>query len=270
MRYLRNVEDPYAGRLVTLSPTYTTNPHILASSLADLHSWPELAYPNSPPPSDDEHAPGVSGFPGATGLWYSQTIMGNRSGALGIRTSGKRESLRAKKAESRSETSSSATVTVIPATAPSSDVAKPSALKSSSLSGRAESQVDMVSEPDSPKPPEPTPPPPSEKPTQFIPRFKGAAEMEARRRIRMNARAAPAVPTKPATPVYVNPDLTSSEEDSDFGVREDDEDEDEDEDDVDSDFGDVEDDEFDPYVYCSVYRGSHVLQFRRGATHRGF
>lgn len=130
LSYLRNVEDPYGPRLISLSPSYTSNPYILASNLADLERWPELAAPISPAPSDDEGEKGLdgrtsrgatpqkpsglagvghhherngqdsakgedggrgrpSGFPGATRLKYTTTIIGgNRSGAFGLRVSG--------------------------------------------------------------------------------------------------------------------------------------------------------------------------------------
>lgn len=53
--------------------------------------------PQSPQVSDDEGTSGVlngrrahSGFPGSTGLKYTQTIMGNRAGVAGMRVSGRR------------------------------------------------------------------------------------------------------------------------------------------------------------------------------------
>jgi len=113
--------------LISLSPSYTSNPYILASNLADVGRWPELAAPSSPVPSDDEGERDLdgrssrgatpqkptnvgrhrerngqngdvvrgrpSGFPGATGLKYSQTIVaGNRTGGMGMRVSGKKAS----------------------------------------------------------------------------------------------------------------------------------------------------------------------------------
>ena len=116
--------------MISLSPSYTSNPYILASNLADIERWPELAVPSSPAPSDDENERGLNdhslrgaapqksgglanldhhrgrngqdgategnrgrgrptGFPGATGLKYTTTIMGgNRTGAVGLRVSG--------------------------------------------------------------------------------------------------------------------------------------------------------------------------------------
>ena len=116
--------------MISLSPSYTSNPYILASNLADIERWPELAAPSSPAPSDDEGERGVdgrsprgatpqkpsglanvnrhherngqsgvgdadggrgrpTGFPGATGVKYTTTIMAaNRPGAFGLRVSG--------------------------------------------------------------------------------------------------------------------------------------------------------------------------------------
>ena len=132
LNYLRSVEDPYGPRLISLSPSYTSNPYILASNLVDVERWPELTVTSSPAPSDDENERGLgldggsppgapqqsssglanlnhhhernghdgvtdgdgrrgrpTGFPGATGLKYTTTIMGaNRSGTMGLRVSG--------------------------------------------------------------------------------------------------------------------------------------------------------------------------------------
>ena len=110
------MEDPYGPRLISLSPSYSSNPYILASNLADVDRWPELAAPSSPAPSDDEGERGgdarsrditpqkpsglanvrhrherngqegvkdgdggrgrPSGFPGVPGLKYTITVMG--------------------------------------------------------------------------------------------------------------------------------------------------------------------------------------------------
>lgn len=116
--------------MISLSSSYASNPYILASNLADIERWPELAVPSSPAPSDDEDERGLdahslrdaapqtssglanlnrhhepngqdgategdgrrgrpTGFPGATGLNYTTTVMGgNKAGALGLRVSG--------------------------------------------------------------------------------------------------------------------------------------------------------------------------------------
>ena len=118
--------------MISLSPSYTSNPYILASNLADIERWPELAAPSSLPPSDDEVERGPdgrpsrgaaqqkfsglanlslhgrngqkndtdedgrrgrpTGFPGATGLKYTTTIMGGNRGATpGLRVNGSGE-----------------------------------------------------------------------------------------------------------------------------------------------------------------------------------
>ncbi|THH19606.1 hypothetical protein EW146_g1597 [Bondarzewia mesenterica] len=95
LNYLRNVDDPYGPRLISLSPSFSSNPYIIASSFADLDRWPEIAAPSSPPMSEED-ADGtrmrrVSGFPGATGLKYTQTILGpSRTGFMGMRTGDRR------------------------------------------------------------------------------------------------------------------------------------------------------------------------------------
>ncbi|KAF8531338.1 stress-activated map kinase interacting protein 1-domain-containing protein [Gautieria morchelliformis] len=102
LAYLRHVDDPYGPRVLALNPAYTSNPHIIASGLADHDLWPEIVMPATPTraPDDLDAAKGTqkdakrnSGFPGAA-LKYSQTIVGhNRTGAMGMRVNGKRGSL---------------------------------------------------------------------------------------------------------------------------------------------------------------------------------
>jgi hypothetical protein len=71
----------------------------------------------------------------------------------------------------------------------------------------------------------PPPPPPKEIPTHFIPRFKGAAEMEARRKIRMLARRqAPGVIGAPPRATAINPELSSSDEEGPLMSESEDED----------------------------------------------
>lgn len=85
--------------MISLDPSYRSNPYIVASGLADEDRWPELGFPSSPAPSDDESASSEypfrhGGFPGATGLKYTTTIMGpSRVGGAGLRVSGKRASI---------------------------------------------------------------------------------------------------------------------------------------------------------------------------------
>lgn len=95
---------------MSFNPRYTSNPYIRAAGLADTARWPELERPVSPPlvvqdlppvPSvnsnsngasrDDTSAPEAGIWPGATGLKYTQTIIGpSRTGGAGMRVSGRR------------------------------------------------------------------------------------------------------------------------------------------------------------------------------------
>jgi len=91
---------------VSFPANYDSNPYIRTAGLADADRWPELNYPMSPVPTPHEEvqfntrgghsaaAPGESSgkWPGATGLNYTQTIMGNRSGIAGMRVNGRRSS----------------------------------------------------------------------------------------------------------------------------------------------------------------------------------
>jgi hypothetical protein len=192
LSYLRNVDDPYGPRIIALSPSYTANPYVLAASLADTARWPELDHPNSPPISDDEHS---SEDKPPRPIRHHQTIMANRSGALGMRVSGRR----------------------------ASTLAQPDPDTADAIASVANDPLDT--------------------PAQFIPKFKGAAEMEARRKLRMLARRGQASHPKHASDVnkHLNPELSSSDDD----ILEDD--------DNDDDFdlmGDDMDegDEFDPYA----------------------
>ena len=225
LSYLRNVDDPYGGRIISLSPSYTSNPYVLAASLADTARWPELDHPSSPPISDDEHSaedkpPG----PPAT-LRHHQTIMGNRSGALGMRVTGRRASSSRRASQLAQPDPSPALSRLGPA---DPDVA-------SSLPSRSSHKDDP-------------PPDPPAKEIQFIPKFKGAAEMEARRKLRMLARRGQASANpKHASDVtkYLNPELSSSD-DADGTLEDDDNDDDFDLVDRGDDMD--EGDEFDPYA----------------------
>lgn len=114
--------------------------------------------------------------------------MGGKSGALGLRVSGKRASLSKRHSRGHSKTNSEVTTIAPIVTKPAEETTK----------------------------------------VQFIPTFKGAAEMEARRRVRMQAMGArrgpqPAVETSPTSikppPTIItenlDPELSSSDEDED-------------------------------------------------------
>ncbi|KAJ7221864.1 stress-activated map kinase interacting protein 1-domain-containing protein [Mycena haematopus] len=223
LSYLRDVDDPYGARLITLAPAYNSNSYIIAASLNDIDRWPELAMPSSPQLSDDERP---SGFPGARGLNYTKTIMGGRTGGLGLRVNGKRAS-----------TSKRLSMTGIQRQgkdflvqgAPNSSIAGSSSLAEKTDTWAKAPDVDITpgSRPDlQVKIQEPTvaEEAPVAKVVQFIPKFKGAAEMAARRQVRLAARRGPggAAPAAPAAVL----DFSSSDEeeniaddssDSDFG-----------------------------------------------------
>ncbi|KII84683.1 hypothetical protein PLICRDRAFT_57646 [Plicaturopsis crispa FD-325 SS-3] len=266
LSYLRNVDDPYGPRIMSLNQHYNSNPYILAASLADSDRWPELAMPSSPQPSDDEHEqrsePNASGFPGAPRLKYTQTIVGpSHGGAMGMRVSGSRRSSTVSKRDSRTPRQSLApnALNNDSGPIPEADVAT-GAPPSMSIGERGAAESSWVNVPDKDKLPalsprpivedksEDPPPAPPAKEVQFIPKFKGAAEMEARRRVRMQARVAPAVAEvkpPPPPPIALNPEFSSSDEDeSDNEIL------DEDADDFDDDFdladGDSDEDDFDP------------------------
>jgi hypothetical protein len=209
------VDDPYSNRLIAMSSSYNSNPYILAASLADVNRWPELAMPSSPQLSETE-AERSSGFPGASDLKYTQTIMGSKSGGMGLRVSGRRSSLKRVSGTPRQE-----------------DVKN--FLTDNSLNHDTTISQDQnnsnVAEA-------------SAKVVQFIPRFKGAAEMEARRRIRMLARKGPVSADLPSQQVPSSNPEPSSSSSSEMMV-------DETEDDFEgmASGNDSDDDEFDPLVH---------------------
>ncbi|KAG6841336.1 hypothetical protein C0991_012161 [Blastosporella zonata] len=198
LSYLRDVEDIYGPRLITLDPSYNSNPFILAASLADTERWPEISMPTSPQVSEDEQER-PSGFPGAR-LKHTQTIMGGRTGGLGMRVHGKKASISRRLSgtpqdmEVKNFISKNAPVqegilsSSVPVTSstplvkslPNEKFVEPASLD---VRVQAPSAVEEA---------------PVQKVVQFIPKFKGAAEMEARRKVRMAARRGPggAVPAQ--------------------------------------------------------------------------
>ncbi|KAJ6500564.1 stress-activated map kinase interacting protein 1-domain-containing protein [Mycena sanguinolenta] len=214
LSYLRGVDDPYRGRLITLAPAYNSNSYIIAASLNDIDQWPELAIPSSPQLSDDEHP---SALPGARGLNYTKTIMGGRTGGLGLRVNGKRAS-----------TSKRMSMNGTPRGVPNDSIAGSSLAEKPDVWVKVPGvDVTSGSVPDlQVKIQEPTvaEEAPVAKAVQFIPKFKGAAEMEARRRVRMAARRGPGG-AAPAPPPVLDFSSSSDEEDniaddssdSDFG-----------------------------------------------------
>jgi len=218
LSYLREVDDPYGPRIISLDPAYQQNPYILAAGLADVDRWPGLALPSSPNVSEDEQERPL-GLPGAR-LKHTQTIMGGRSGGLGLRVNGKRVST-SKRASGvlhqqdlKNFLSDNAPVQEALSTVP---IAK--TLAHSAPEG--ESWIN-IEDSDGEGSPEPTiqvhqAPAPEELPVakivQFIPKFKGAAEMEARRRVRMAARRGPGGLPAAQPPPPPSLDFSSSSDD---------------------------------------------------------
>ncbi|VDC07496.1 unnamed protein product [Peniophora sp. CBMAI 1063] len=231
LNYLRNVDDPYGQRLISFSPFYASNPYVAAAHLSDTDRWPELHASSSPSISDDEADPAASnnnhrrrsGFPGATGLKYSATIMpGTRQSGLGMSVRGRRPDLTGKRLSRISKRGSTGSTpnspTVIPA---SENTPEPTGVNITSASplDTAQKEPEVVV---APPPPAPAPVVPG-----FVPKFKGAAEMDARRRLRLQARqgavaaaAAPRVTPDPNRSL-VDFDSSSSEEESTADFEED-------------------------------------------------
>jgi len=175
--------------------------------------------PISPDLSEDEQERPM-GFPGSR-LKHTQTIMGGRSGGLGLRINAKRSSTSKRisgtprQFDVKNFISDKAPVQqALSTTAPTPPTLVQSAPGTGSWIKIQDSDDDQI-------PPEPTiqkpqsvlpEQPPVVKVVQFIPKFKGAAEMEARRRARMAARRGPAgtVARAPPPPTL---DFSSSSED---------------------------------------------------------
>ncbi|TFK22392.1 hypothetical protein FA15DRAFT_671597 [Coprinopsis marcescibilis] len=268
LSYLRDVEDPYGPRILSLDPSYQGNPYIAASGLADPERWRELAIPNSPDLSEDENG-NASGFPGAR-LKHTQTIMGGKSGAYGMRVHGKRASTSKRLSQIQQAAQAAAaaaaaknhelnTQKLAPGGASVLGAASASAptlaISLANNDGAGDSWVKVGEDKedkekdktklDSPGPnvkiQEATAPEenPVAKVVQFVPKF--TAETEARRRMRIAARRGPtAIPQAPPPPLTFD---SSSEDEVEIQVHSD----------VSSDeFGDTgadsmdEGDEFDP------------------------
>lgn len=208
LTYLRHSEDPYGARVISLDPNHSSNLHIRAAGLADVDKWPELTMPTSPQVETNELPPQASRmesgtisteqgvWPGATGLKYTQTIMGSRSGGAGMRVSGRRtskgsplvlaplENSRLTRLRSDSEPTPSAPVPPpfvrITKGSPENESmihhARHRSAGGSILSGNAENLDPGGDSAETPVA------------TVFAPQFARGAEMEARRRLRMRAR----------------------------------------------------------------------------------
>jgi hypothetical protein len=216
--YLRNVEDPYGSRLISFNPSFSTNPYINVASLADVNKWPELASPPSPPLIlDDESQEGPS---------QTRDVPGPL-GARGLKY----------------------TSTIL---GPSRTGALGMSVNGRRLASKPTRPIVIVASQDDTAPkPSPQDHPPL-KPI-FIPKFKGAAEMDERRRLRIQVRrgvAAAAAAAAPEARVLTSPEKGATPE----LLSEDEEEEDSFSPEDDVDFDDVDDvgdsvdmgDEFDP------------------------
>ncbi|KAG6829351.1 hypothetical protein H0H92_004717 [Tricholoma furcatifolium] len=211
LSYLRDVDDIYGPRLITLDPSYNANPFIVAAAMADSDRWPEIHMPVSPQVSEDEEERS-SGFPGAR-LKHTQTIMGGRTGGLGMRVHGKKASLSRRMSGTHHEAE---VKNFVSANAPVQEVLSSSVPVTSSTPLVKSLPNEKFVEPSTSlnvriHGPSAVEEAPVQKVVQFIPKFKGAAEMEARRRMRMAARrgAGGALPSRQPTLSF---DTDSSDE----------------------------------------------------------
>ncbi|KAI0826522.1 stress-activated map kinase interacting protein 1-domain-containing protein [Trametes gibbosa] len=284
LNYMRQIDDPYGSRLISLDPSYRSNPYIVAAGLADAERWPELAAPSSPTPSDDDSAPTVrrrhSGFPGAN-LKYTTTIMGpSRTGAIGLRVNGKRSSmprhsvrlsLRTKETESTARSEDMPITTEIVAATPTN------------------SSPTKAGTPRSPLKESPAPSPSPQQngnwvvngdtsPAQevirrmpvFVPKFRGAEQMEARRRMRLMAHGQPpGMPPRMPMPVQnLNPELSSSSSEAELSedeIIQDDEEEFDMIGEADNSM-EINDDDFDPEFAAGRGPGMHSDSASEGAS----
>ncbi|TFK41574.1 stress-activated map kinase interacting protein 1-domain-containing protein [Crucibulum laeve] len=220
LAYLREVEDPYGPRVISFDPAYHSNPYIAAASLADVDRWPELGMSQSPQLSEDDQERPL-GFPGAR-LKYTQTIMGGKSGAVGIRVNGKRASTSKRMSATPRQ---SEVKNFVPGGAPVQETLGTTVPTSGSLvDGDATDswvKVDQAEKETSPSPqpnvqvqgPTAVEEAPVTKVVPFVPKFRGADEMAARRRIRLAARRGPGGALPAAQPLPTFDSSSSSDED---------------------------------------------------------
>ncbi|KAF9521811.1 stress-activated map kinase interacting protein 1-domain-containing protein [Crepidotus variabilis] len=180
LNYLRDVDDPYGPRVISLDSSYQSNPYIIAAGLADSERWPQLTRPESPNLSEDDQERPL-GFPGAR-LRHTQTIMGGRTGGLGLRVNAKRQSTSKRLSATPRQVKDGSVED------PSEGVGKPNPENDSwikvedsekNASPDPTVQVQQATAPEEQ---------PVAKVVQFIPKFKGAADMEKRRQLRIAAR----------------------------------------------------------------------------------
>lgn len=189
--------------MLSFSPGHMSNQHIMASGLADQELWQELAMPSTPGDIETEFKDAAkrnSGFLGATpGLRYTQTIVGQtRAAGLGMRVNAKRASFVREAIPSinepelngrRHRSGSEPTPVAVSPIARSLDP-RPEKPVSTTLLRRKSVDAAELEEAPSENPPT--------KILPFKPPFARAAEMEARRQLRMRSRFASAgIPAQP-------------------------------------------------------------------------
>ena len=103
---LRYSDDSVTPRIISLDPEFALNAYVAASGLSDIDRWPEISRAlDSPPPelgyssTDDDGGTARAG-PSRRGLSYTQTIMGSKSGGLGMRVAGRRTEVKDRRANS--------------------------------------------------------------------------------------------------------------------------------------------------------------------------
>jgi target of rapamycin complex 2 subunit MAPKAP1 len=190
LTYLRNVEDPYASRLISFNQRHLENPHVLAAGLADPDRWPQLNMPSTPKPAplDPSDSPilsravqstakeelqprwaGVGGAVGGASLKYTTTILGpTRTGMIGMRTHGRRSSNSSNSGDKRGRADSNPVVNIQEASVTPGN--------GPALDNRQAPQVQEVSS--------------TTQGPLIAPHFSRNAEMETRRKARIQARNA--------------------------------------------------------------------------------
>ncbi|KAJ7583242.1 stress-activated map kinase interacting protein 1-domain-containing protein [Mycena floridula] len=223
LSYLREVDDPYKSRIISLAPSYASNPYIVSSGLADPSNWPELAMPSSPQLSDEDGEEPAA-LQGAR-LKHTRTIMGGRTGGLGLRVTGKRAST--SKRMSGVSRSADQVANFVSSQGTGGIRGSSSLLEGGDDKGWVKAS-DIVPEAEQLVEPAIEEEPPVPRVVQYIPKFKGASEMAARRQVRMAARRGPGAPVAGPPPVLESDSSSddeipiivesSSDTDSDFGV----------------------------------------------------
>ncbi|KAF9475732.1 hypothetical protein BDN70DRAFT_840479 [Pholiota conissans] len=223
LAYLRNVDDPHGARIISLDPGYQTNSYIIAASLADHQRWPELGLPSSPNLSDEEEERDEN----FTNL-KTRFRLNNRTHVPSSTAHTAGKDMHDIPPSDSDHTQEEEIKNFIQVHAPVEEQLVPVKPLESwiDLEDKDDSNGDLDLASIQVKVQEPSAP--AEAPVanvvQFIPKFKAAAEMEARRRLRIAARrghqaaaAAPPPPAQPPKPLTF--DSSSSEDET--GVSED-------------------------------------------------